>query len=69
VVQQCVHTATSGKDSSDPNSGKIFDTGIISDGEESAPIQLKGVDVGDEITYYCTVHPSMTGKLIIDGRK
>jgi plastocyanin len=36
------HTATSGAGSSDPNSGKIFDTGIINDGEKSTPIQLKG---------------------------
>ena len=61
------HTATSGTDSSDPNSGKIFDTGIINDGGKSAPIQLEGIDAGDEITYYCMVHPSMTGKLIIDA--
>jgi plastocyanin len=60
------HTATAGTGSSDPNSGKIFDTGIINDGGKSVPIQLEGVDVGDEITYYCMVHPSMTGKLIID---
>jgi len=61
------HTATSGTGSSDPNSGKIFDTGIINDGGKSPPIQLEGIDVGDEITYYCMVHPSMTGKLIIDA--
>jgi plastocyanin len=60
------HTATSGTGSSDPNSGVMFDTGIINDGEKSAPILLESLDVGDEITYYCMVHPSMTGKLIID---
>jgi plastocyanin len=59
------HTATSGKGSDDPNSGKIFDTGIINGGDQSTPLQLLGVKVGDEIPYYCMVHPSMTGKLIV----
>jgi plastocyanin len=59
------HTATSGTGSDDPNSGKIFDTGIINGGEQSTPLQLTGVKVGDEIPYYCMVHPSMTGKLIV----
>jgi plastocyanin len=59
------HTATSGPGSDDPNSGKIFDTGIINVGERSMPLQLSGVKVGDEIPYYCKVHPSMTGKLVV----
>jgi plastocyanin len=59
------HTATSGTGADDPESGKIFDTGIINDGDHSAPLQLTGVKVGDEISYYCMVHPSMTGKLIV----
>jgi plastocyanin len=59
------HTATSGTSSNDPNSGKIFDTGIIDGGDQSTPLRLSGVKVGDEIPYYCMVHPSMTGKLIV----
>jgi plastocyanin len=59
------HTATSGTGAHDPESGKIFDTGIINDGDRSAPLRLTGVKVGDEISYYCMVHPSMTGKLIV----
>jgi plastocyanin len=59
------HTATSGTGADDPESGKIFDTGIINDGDRSAPLRLTGVKVGDEISYYCMVHPSMTGKLIV----
>jgi plastocyanin len=59
------HTATSGTGSDDPDSGKIFDTGIINGGDQSTPVQLVGVKVGDEIPYYCMVHPSMTGKLIV----
>ena len=59
------HTATSGTGSDDPDSGKTFDTGIINGGDQSTPLQLIGVKVGDEIPYYCMVHPSMTGKLIV----
>ena len=59
------HTATSGLGAEDPNSGKMFNTGIINGGDQSNPVHLKGLKVGDEIPYYCMVHPSMTGKLII----
>jgi plastocyanin len=59
------HTATSGTGSDDPDSGKIFDTGIINGGDQSTPVQLMGVKVGDEVPYYCMIHPSMTGKLIV----
>jgi plastocyanin len=59
------HTATSGAGSDDPDSGKIFNTGILNGGDQSAPLQLASVRVGDQIPYYCIVHPSMTGKLIV----
>jgi plastocyanin len=59
------HTSTSGTGVEDPNSGKIFDTSIINGGEESSPVQLTGVKEGDEIPYYCQVHPFMTSKLTI----
>ena len=58
------HTATSGLGAEDPNSGKMFNKGIIN-GDQSNAVHLKGLKVGDEIPYYCMVHPSMTGKLII----
>jgi plastocyanin len=63
------HTATSGTGASDPNSGKLFDTGIIKEGEKSAPILLKDVKAKDEVAYYCMVHPSMIGKLIIGAEQ
>jgi plastocyanin len=44
------HTATSGVGSDDPDSGKIFKTGIIN-GERSAQRQLASVRVGDQIPY------------------
>jgi plastocyanin len=59
------HTATSGSGPEDPNSGKIFDTSIINGGEESSPMQLTGVKEGDEVSYYCQVHPYMTSKLTV----
>lgn len=59
------HTATSGTGAQDPNSGKIFDTSIINGGEESSPVQITGVKEGDEIPYYCQVHPYMTSKLTL----
>jgi plastocyanin len=59
------HTATSGTGAEDANSGKIFDTSIINGGEESSPVQLTGVKEGDEVPYYCQVHPYMTSKLTV----
>jgi len=37
------HTATSGTGASDPNSGKAFDTKIITNGQSSSAQHLKGV--------------------------
>jgi plastocyanin len=59
------HTATSGTGAEDPNSGNIFDTSIINGGDESAPVQLTGVNEGDEVPYYCQVHPYMTSTLTV----
>jgi plastocyanin len=59
------HTATSGTGAEDPNSGNIFDTSIINAGEESSPVQLTGVKEGDEVPYYCQVHPYMTSILTV----
>jgi plastocyanin len=59
------HTATSGSGPSDPNNAKLFDTGIITGGQKSNPVEVKGAKQGDTITYHCTVHPYMTGELTI----
>ena len=59
------HTATSGTGASDPTSGKIFDTKIITNGQSSPPQLLKGVKVGDSIPYYCQIHPYMTAKITV----
>jgi plastocyanin len=59
------HTATSGTGASDPDSGKVFDTSIINPGEKSTSQTLKGVKEGDEVPYYCAVHPYMSSKLTV----
>jgi plastocyanin len=59
------HTATSGTGPEDANSGQIFDTSIINNGESSAPMELAGAAEGDEIAYYCQVHPYMTSSLTV----
>jgi plastocyanin len=59
------HTATSGSGPEDANSGQIFDTSIINNGESSAPMELAGAAEGDEIAYYCQVHPYMTSSLTV----
>ena len=59
------HTSTSGTGASDSNSGKIFDTKIIINGQTSPPEQLIGAKVGDVIPYYCQIHPFITGKITV----
>jgi plastocyanin len=59
------HTATSGSGPSDPNNAKLFDTGIITGGEKSKPVEITGAKQGDTIAYHCTVHPYMTGEITI----
>ncbi len=58
------HTVTNGAGPNDPNSAKIFDTSLIMGGE-SGILQTEEFDAG-EYTYYCTVHPYMTGTLKIE---
>ena len=57
------HTVTNGDSATDPNSAKIFDTSIIIGGE-SAELETSNIDAGT-YSYYCMVHPYMTGSLTI----
>ena len=57
------HTVTSGSGPSDPNSAKLFDTSII-EAEATADIETANISPG-EYPYYCTVHPYMTAKLVV----
>lgn len=58
-----LHTATSGMDQKDPESGKLFDSKYLqSAGKYSVP----AADIGaGEHQYYCSLHPYMTGTVTI----
>ena len=57
------HTVTSGTGPTDPNSAKQFDTSIIEPGA-TADIETTNLTPGD-YPFHCTVHPYMTGKLVV----
>jgi len=57
------HSVTNGAGASDANSGKLFDTSIINGGEFKV-LETTNVDAGSH-PYYCTVHPYMTGTLVV----
>jgi plastocyanin len=59
------HTATSGTGVNDANKGAAFDTSIINPNDKSDNIALDGVNEGDVIDYFCTLHPYMVGQLTI----
>jgi len=55
------HTVTNGKGPDDPDSGKLFDTGVF-DAGDSAEISTTDIKPGG-YPFYCAVHPYMTGSL------
>ena len=57
------HTVTSGTGPTDPNSAKQFDTSIIEAGA-TADIETTNINPG-QYPFHCTVHPYMTGKLVV----
>jgi plastocyanin len=57
------HTVTSGTGPTDPNNAKQFDTSIIEAGA-TADIQTSSLSAG-QYPFFCSVHPYMTGKLIV----
>ena len=58
------HTVTSGTGLEDPNAGQMFDTSIITPAA-SAQVATADLEAG-EYDYHCTVHPFMTGTLIVE---
>ncbi len=57
------HSATSGTGPSDPESGKLFDSGLLTANNKfSIPAEELGQG---EVSYYCSVHPYMVGKITI----
>ena len=57
------HTVTSGTGPTDPNNAKQFDTSIIEAGA-TADIDTTNINPG-QYPFHCTVHPYMTGKLVV----
>jgi len=58
-----LHTATNGKDQSDPDSGKLFDSKYLQPGAKySTPASVIGK--GDH-EYYCQIHPYMKGTITV----
>ena len=57
------HTVTSGTGPTDPNSAKQFDTSII-EPAATADIETTNITPGD-YPFHCSVHPYMTGKLVV----
>ena len=60
------HTVTSGKDSSDPDLGKVFDSSpnfnpLLA---PKQTFQHKFTTAG-EVTYFCQLHPTMIGKVVV----
>ncbi len=60
-----LHTATSGRPSNN-DAGKIFDTGLLGPGD-SATVRIDGLP--RTITYYCVLHPFMTGSITISDEE
>lgn len=59
-----LHSATSGKSPSDPESGKLFDSGLLNQGDK---YRIPAADIGNgEYSYYCQVHPYMTSTITIE---
>jgi len=59
------HTVTSGKDATDPDMGKLFDTSIINAGN-SSEIVTSNLKPG-KYPFSCSVHPYMMGTLVVQG--
>lgn len=58
------HTATSGTDPADPQSGELFESGFLNQGDDYS---IPAADIGKgEHSYYCKVHPFMTSTLTIE---
>jgi len=58
------HTATSGTGQGDPETGKIFDSGFLMEGQKYS---VAAADLGKgEYNYYCTIHPYMTSTVTVE---
>jgi plastocyanin len=62
-----LHTVTSGKDSSDPNKGKDFDSGLTPPNAltTTGKIFQHTFTTAGTFPYFCQVHPGMAGTVIV----
>ena len=62
-----LHTVTSGKDSSDPNKGKDFDSGLTPPNAltTTGKIFQHTFTTAGTFPYFCQVHPGMAGAVIV----
>ena len=56
-----IHTVTSGTDSSDPNMEKEFDSSMLSQNQTFS----HKFNTAGEFPYFCQLHPTMVGKVIV----
>ena len=45
--------------------GYVCASGVVSAGESTEPQELADVAEGDQVPYYCPIHPHMTGAIAI----
>lgn len=58
------HTATSGTGKSGSEAGKLFDSGVLTQGQKYS---LEASEIGaGEHDYYCTIHPYMTSVITVE---
>jgi plastocyanin len=58
------HTVTSGTGPSDPNKGKVFDSGLSTLLTQGKTFSHKFNTAG-EFPYFCQIHPTMVGKVVV----
>jgi plastocyanin len=58
------HTVVSGTGSSDPNKGKVFDSGLTTLIQPGKTFSHTFTTAGT-IPYFCQIHPAMVGKIIV----
>lgn len=61
-----IHTVTSGTDPDDPNVAIEFDSKALSPGEKFSHVFNNKSVAGTDLTYFCQIHPAMTGIINID---
>lgn len=59
-----MHTVVSGTGSTDPNKGKVFDSGLSTLIQPGKSFSYKFTAAG-VVPYFCQIHPAMVGKIVV----